>query len=730
MMRYDEIEMWYKCYDTQRNWFQLPQSSARQAGICMYYPDFDGKKRDDQRSFLGAFDNEAQTWWNSRGGADHVGDYPDTGTDLGLPAPPTSVRPLMALPLLANSLQTHLDFAQGIFAANTSLLFPYEESQLTEGALHGLEVSQRKYFGFGDTAEPLVNKSRTCKVFPGDADWPNDSVWKLFNGTLGGSLLKPVPAASVCYNNTEFKNFSPSKCQNISASWNDAYSHEEDPIEVYVTGPEGNTCLPPTIDGARNSCTQGGYAVYSVNVSTVKDIQLAINFARNTGVRLVIKNTGHDFSGKSTGAGALSIWTHHLSEIKFLANYTTTGYAGPAFHVGAGVQAENIYQAAHELGMRVVGGICNTVGIYGGYSQGGGHSLLGSTHGMGADQVLAVNIVTPDGKFITASPTENQDLFWAIRGGGGSTFGVVTSMIVKTYKDAPSTFASFVFGMNENNITMDTFWNGVKVFHSHLGEWADAGVGSQWMYFPMGDFAPTPSGTPRLLSDPIVGPGFSVSKLTEVLAPFVHEMAGLGIKVNVTYTQFPSYVEGFFKSFPPHQTNMGNSHYAYASRLLPRAASDMNKALNATIAALRMLGRDHIFNGFNLGPTLAVAKPVAPNAVLPAWRDALAHLLVFTVWPGNTTVAEQRPIIPQFNEEFQPLRDATPGSGSYMNEAARTEPDFKASFYGANYDRLLEIKTKVDPWDVFWAATAVGSDRWQVKSVDDLPNENGKLCRI
>lgn len=117
---------------------------------------------------------------------------------------------------------------------------------------------------------------------------------------------------------------------------------------------EGRTCLPTT--NASASCTVGGYSSYAVNVTNVAQIQLAVNLARNAGLRLVVKNTGHDFNGKSTGAGALGIWTHHLKEIDYIANYQSSTYQGPAVKMGAGVQAHEIYEKAHELGFTVVGG--------------------------------------------------------------------------------------------------------------------------------------------------------------------------------------------------------------------------------------------------------------------------------------------------------------------------------------------------------------------------------------
>lgn len=119
---------------------------------------------------------------------------------------------------------------------------------------------------------------------------------------------------------------------------------------------EGRTCLPTT--DPHGSCTQGGYASYAVNVSSVAHIQLSLIFARLVNVRLVIKNTGHDYNGRSTGAGALSIWTYHLKDIVFHSHYQGSGYQGPAMKVGAGAQGFEVYEAADKHGVSIVGGLC------------------------------------------------------------------------------------------------------------------------------------------------------------------------------------------------------------------------------------------------------------------------------------------------------------------------------------------------------------------------------------
>jgi hypothetical protein len=121
---------------------------------------------------------------------------------------------------------------------------------------------------------------------------------------------------------------------------------------------EGLTCRPGTNVSALGNCTQGGYSSFSVDVSNVAQIQLAVNFARSLNLRLVIKNTGHDYNARSTGKYALSLWTHNLKQIQYLPNYRTDWYHGKAFKIGAGVQGFELYEAADKYGVSAIAGIC------------------------------------------------------------------------------------------------------------------------------------------------------------------------------------------------------------------------------------------------------------------------------------------------------------------------------------------------------------------------------------
>ncbi|ODM19407.1 hypothetical protein SI65_04391 [Aspergillus cristatus] len=210
---------------------------------------------------------------------------------------------------------------------------------------------------------------------------------------------------------------------------------------------EGRTCLPIAADEIL--CTLGGYPSYVVNVSTVAQIQLAVNFARENGLRLVVKNTGHDYRGKSVGAGAFD---------------------------GGWVQGEELYRKAKEVGFTPVSvrGEGQTVGVAGVYLLGGGHSLLSSKYRLSIYQVLALQVVLANGTFMTVTEETDPDVFWALRGAGGSTFGIVTSVISAVYPQTGVTVSTSSFSTGPN-VTADAFWDGFRTYLDHFPAHAEFG---------------------------------------------------------------------------------------------------------------------------------------------------------------------------------------------------------------------------------------------------------------
>lgn len=163
-----------------------------------------------------------------------------------------------------------------------------------------------------------------------------------------------------------------------------------DPTSIMLPLYEGRTCMASGFNYT-DTCEMGGYPTYVVNATNVAQTQLAVNMARNLNLRLVVKNTGHDFNGKASGRGALSIWTHWFKDKAFHPHFNAdSGYSGPAIKFGTGVQVFEAYEFGKANDVSVVGGEGSTVGLGGGYTAGGGHSPLSSMYGMAADQVLAI----------------------------------------------------------------------------------------------------------------------------------------------------------------------------------------------------------------------------------------------------------------------------------------------------------------------------------------------------
>jgi hypothetical protein len=121
----------------------------------------------------------------------------------------------------------------------------------------------------------------------------------------------------------------------------------------------------------------------------------------------------------------------------------------------------------------------------------------------------------------------------------------------------------------------------------------------------------------------------------------------------------------------------------------------------------------------------------APNSANSAWRETVYYnATAFTVDP-KAPVAEQLAARNALtNGTMKRWRDVTPGSGAYLNEVDRLEPDWQKSFWGDGCERLLRIKREMDRRDVLWVDKSVGSERWRVETFDGDLGENGKLCKV
>jgi hypothetical protein len=345
--------------------------------------------------------------------------------------------------------------------------------------------------------------NRNCRCFPGESCWPSQDDWSRFNQSIGGRLISTVPLGSVCHDDA-FGPYDAAACARLRATWDFPETHYESPSSPMAPYFANMSCDPFTSPSAK--CVVGSYVPYAVNASSARDFQKTLAFVQAKNLRLVIRNTGHDYYGKSTGPGALAIWTHHMRDISVF-DYRSRMYRGKAMKLGAGVMEFEAQQVAHSQGLVVVGGNCPTVGIAGGYTQGGGHGPLASTLGLAADQVLEWEVVTATGQHLIATPTKNRDLYWALSGGGGGTYGVVVSMTIKAHPDMRIAAANLTF-MAPEGVSDDAFYGVVNTFLLNLPRIVDAGAFSIWL-LAKGVF----------MMQPTTAPGMNKQRLQALLDP-------------------------------------------------------------------------------------------------------------------------------------------------------------------------------------------------------------------
>ena len=294
-----------------------------------------------------------------------------------------------------------------------------------------------------------------------------------------------------------------------------------------------------------------------------------------------------------------------------ISDYRSPHYTGKAMKMGAGVQGFEAYSAANDRGLAVVGGECPTVGVAGGYAQGGGHSALASKYGLAADQVLEWEVIDGEGKYHLASRTQNTDLFWALGGGGGGTYGVVTSMTAKAHPDIPVSGANLTF--TNDGISQDTFYEAVAAYHAILPTIVDAGVMSICIF----------TNTTFVLG-PLTGPGLPAVELEQLLMPFLNKLKQLHIKYLWVVRQFPGYLAQFTAMQFPIQ--VGTSQYG--GRLIPRSVvADENEKLTS---AYRFINEN---GGVVCGVAVNVSTKVAGNvynAIHPVWRETLIDTVILT----------------------------------------------------------------------------------------------------
>ena len=412
----------------------------------------------------------------------------------------------------------------------------------------------------------------------------------------------------------------------------------------------------------------------------------------------------------------MALWTHHLKQISPVLSYTSSYYAGPALQVQAGVQVGEMYDYLESQGYMAIGGECPTVGLAGGYIFAGGHAPTTSKLGLAADQMLEVEGILADGTSFTATPTLNSDIYWFLAGSGaGGTIAYVKSVTFKIFKDFQVSGANLTLPY-AGILTEDEFWPLIDTWHSITPNVTDAGAYA-YAFYKQGYFQIWPLFAPELTKPQTLA----------ILKPFTDQLAALKLKhpklsYNLSSYTYPTFNQAYLHLFP----SLGSGTLQWSSRLIPRNVITTQKAaLSSTTRTLFDDGATMVEAVMN--PNFRVAKPVASNSVLPAWRNTIIDIVVGKTYndsaPFDQNANDRTYITQRYTSALERLAPVSAGGGTYMNEADAEDPNWKESFYGANYPRQLAIKQKYDPDGIWYAKTAVGSEFW-------AENEHQALCPV
>lgn len=250
-----------------------------------------------------------------------------------------------------------------------------------------------------------------CRCTPQQKCWPSPSEWSSLNDTIDGNLAVVRPLAAVCHAGSEQD---ATACKKVTSLWTNSTWRAAQPGAVQWTNWEAwparnESCY---VDTAPSSpCGQGRVSLYSVQAKSAAHIQAGVRFARQHNLRLAIKNSGHDFLGRSAAPESLQILTSGMSGVRAVEDFVPAGANvshGQAATMDAGTSLQDMYAALRENKKLVVGGSSHTVGVSGGYIQGGGHSFLGPWKGMASDNALEYTVVTATVR-ISSFKTSSRD---------------------------------------------------------------------------------------------------------------------------------------------------------------------------------------------------------------------------------------------------------------------------------------------------------------------------------
>jgi len=555
------------------------------------------------------------------------------------------------------------------------------------------------------------------RVRPGDPAWPTPADWHKLDEAVGGALLEVRALFSAC------------ETDRAGIGCRDALTNIRNPFYI------GDQPAGTEVSGWLDAWTPAPSA-YAVKARKSADVAAAVNFARERRLRLAVKGGGHSYQGTSSAPDSLLIWTRAMNEVTLHDAFVPSGCAGkvspaPAVTTGAGALWIDLYDAVTLRGGRYVqGGGCTSVGVAG-LVQSGGFGSFSKGFGSAAAGLLEAELVTADGRVRTVNACTDPDLYWALKGGGGGSFGVVTRLTLRTH-DLPEFFGAAWGKIRAQSddafrrlLTRFFEFYATSLLNPHWGE--QVGIGPE-----------------NTLEISMVCQGLDPRQAPEAWQPFfswVNASRELTVidKLGARATPArhwwdiagnPSMVPDKRPGARAHhgwwqgdQDQVGAFLHGYDSVWLPAALLEPAERPHLVDALFAGSRYQQIGLHFNKG--LAGAPPAAiaasqNTATNPAVTSAFALAIIANgegpLYPGMGSTpsdpaaahADARAV----DQAIAQLRRIVPDAGSYVSESNYFNASWQQAFWGKNYARLRAVKDRYDPDGLFTVHHGVGSEEW------------------
>lgn len=569
----------------------------------------------------------------------------------------------------------------------------------------------------------VVAATRTLRrVRPGQPGWPSATQWEALNTQVGGRLMKLADPLLAC------------RADPSGKACSDFFNDIKNPF--YILDHANLTQTSGWVDAWTSQPS-----AYAVAATSAADVAAAVNFAREHHLRLVVKGAGHSYQGTSGAPDSLLVWTHHMDDIAMHDAFVPQGCTGklapqPAVSVGAGQIWGHTYNAVTPQGGRYVqGGGCLTVGVAGLVSS-GGFGSLSKNFGTAAANLLEAEVVTADGKIRTVNAGNDPELFWALKGGGGGSFGVITRMTLRTH-ELPKFFGVMNATIHASSdaayrrlIAQFIAFYREHLFNPHWGETVHFEDGHDlrisMMCQGLDQAAMETTWKPFLDFVQKLPQDYTIAKPPQILA-FPARMYWNP----ETLRKFPGAVIGDARPQAPLDNivwtgdaeQSGQYFHGFGSAWLPASLLDdkhRQSLADTLFAASQQWDFALHFNKGLAGgqpDAIAASRDTATNPhVLDAFALAITGSGEAAAFPG---IKGHEPHLRVARSEASAnarvmaiLGKLVPDAGAYVSESDYFQKDWASAFWGSNHARLSAVKKRYDADGLFTVHHGVGSEQW------------------